>query len=256
MMAEGGFAPVMMLKTMNLKMYGVGVLMFSGLVAGCGPRSVVVGPDGISPAYRSGSAGGSGSAGAMPQATAQGEAYDFYLLNLSWAPEFCATHQSQRGGSQLECTEHRGFIVHGLWPQNNDGSYPQHCASRPGPTSAGAWSDVMPDTGLVRHEWETHGTCTPYDGDAYFGLIRKAFKAVKIPADFAQTDHEFMLPPTGILGEFAKANPSFPAGSLALSCGNNRLTALEVCLGKDLQPIACSNVRSCRANAVKVTPQR
>ena len=44
-------------------------------------------------------------------------------------------------------------------------------------------------------------------------------------------------------------------GSFALSCGNNRLTAVEICLTKDLRPETCEGVRSCRANVVKVTPQ-
>ncbi len=183
-------------------------------------------------------------------ATQEGGGFDFYLLNLSWSPEFCATHP----GSE-ECAAHPGFIVHGLWPQNGDGSYPEHCGSRRGPTNPEAWADVIPNAGLVRHEWETHGTCTAYDADTYFGVVRKAFREVKVPAAFAAIDHEVMMPPVAIIDAFAKANPTFPVGSIAVSCGNNRLTAVEVCLAKDLSPEACSGVRSCRANVVKITPQ-
>ncbi len=221
-----------------------------GALVGCQPASV---PN---------SAGGPARSGtgmmrterreqAMPPATAEGEPYDFYLLNLSWSPEFCATHPNAS-----ECSQRLGFIVHGLWPQNLDGSYPQHCGSRPGPSDARAWTDLIPNTGLVRHEWQTHGTCTPYDADTYFGLIRRAFQEVKIPPSFAAMSEETMLPPVAILDSFAKANPDFPAGSILLSCGNNRLTAIEVCLAKDLQPTACQGVRSCRANAVKITPRQ
>ena len=183
-------------------------------------------------------------------ASAAGNGFDFYLLNLSWSPEFCATHPASE-----ECAAHPGFIVHGLWPQDADGSYPQHCGSRPGPSSAEAYADVIPNAGLVRHEWETHGTCTAYDADTYFGVVRKAFHEVKIPALLTGTDHELRMPPGAIVDAFAAANPAFPAGSIAVSCGNNRLTAVEVCLAKDLRPEACSGVRSCRAIVVKVTPQ-
>jgi len=62
-----------------------------------------------------------------------------------------------------------------------------------------------------------------------------------------------MLSPDAILKQFSAANPSFPAASFALSCGNNYLTALEVCFDKNLHPEACQGVRSCRANAVKIT---
>ncbi|CAN5485853.1 ribonuclease T2 [soil metagenome] len=174
--------------------------------------------------------------------------YDFLLLNLSWSPEFCSTHQAS------ECGLHRAFIVHGLWPQRNDGTYPEHCGTRPGPTNPASWADVMPDVGLVKHEWQTHGTCTPYDADTYFGMIRKAFKVVKVPAVYSDGTKEVQMKPADILADFAKVNPGFPAGSMALSCGNNRLTAFELCMSKDLKPIACSAVKTCRANVVKITP--
>jgi ribonuclease T2 len=140
-----------------------------------------------------------------------GSHFDFYLLNLSWSPEFCVAHPSG-----VECSQHRGFIVHGLWPQNSDGSYPQHGGSRPRPKNPAAWADVMPDGGLMRHEWQTHGTCTPYDAYTYFGMIRKAFRQVQVPAVYVDGTQAAMLAPAAILADFAKVNPGFPAGSLAL----------------------------------------
>ena len=179
-----------------------------------------------------------------------GQPYDFYLLNLSWSPEFCATH-----GSSPECSQHLGFVVHGLWPQNNDGSYPKNCGSRPGPSSDKAWAGLMPTASLAQHEWQTHGTCTPYDADTYFGLIRRAFGEVHIPAAFTNTTQQTMEPPAQIIDSFATMNSSFPSGSIAVSCGNNYLTAIEVCFDKQLNPIACQAVRSCRANTVRIPPQ-
>ncbi len=38
--------------------------------------------------------------------------FDFYLLNLSWSPEFCHGHPDA-----AECSQHRAFTLHGLWPQ-------------------------------------------------------------------------------------------------------------------------------------------
>ena len=62
------------------------------------------------------------------------------------------------------------------------------------------------------------------------------------------------MPPEEILGLFTKANPSIPRTSFALSCGNNFLTAIEVCLTKQLQPTTCGPIRSCRANTVRIPP--
>lgn len=180
----------------------------------------------------------------------QPQPYDFYLLNLSWSPEFCATH-----ADSPECAQHLGFVVHGLWPQRNDGSYPEHCGDRPGPTSSSAWQGLMPTEGLALHEWQTHGTCTPYDASTYFAMIRKAAGELHIPPQFNTAGTQTMEAPDAILSAFAQANPNFPQGSLALSCGHNYLTAIEACFDKNLNPIACQSVRTCHANNVKITPR-
>src|SRR5579872_2060362 len=100
------------------------------------------------------------------RAAAQPGAFDFYVFVFSWSPEFCHGHPSA-----AECTNHAGFLVHGLWPQNNDGSYPLHCqTNQPGPTNPGAMSDIMPAE-IIQHEWAQHGTCSGLSGDDYFALI-------------------------------------------------------------------------------------
>ena len=53
-------------------------------------------------------------------------AFDFYVLALSWSPTYCATdarpdpEQCDKAG--------QGFVVHGLWPQYEQG-YPVYCDS-------------------------------------------------------------------------------------------------------------------------------
>jgi ribonuclease T2 len=176
--------------------------------------------------------------------------FDFYLLNLSWSPEFCATH-----GDSPECGRNLGFVVHGLWPQDTNGDYPQHCSDAPGPTNPQADTDIIPTASLVEHEWQTHGTCSGLSAGDYFAEIHKAYAAVKIPPNIGSGSDADGVTPDDLLSRFAAANPGYPAGSFALSCGNNRLTAIEICLTKDLRPEACQGVRSCRANVVKVTPR-
>jgi ribonuclease T2 len=177
-------------------------------------------------------------------------AFDFYVLNLSWSPEFCATH-----GDSSECGHGLGFVVHGMWPQDVSGDYPEDCADAPGPANPQAYTDLIPTVGLVQHEWQTHGTCSGLAADAYFAAIRRAYAAVKIPPDIGAGSSSGAVAPDDLLTRFAKANPGYPQGSIALSCGNNRLTAVEVCLTKDLQPETCQGVRSCRADVIKVTPR-
>jgi ribonuclease T2 len=175
--------------------------------------------------------------------------FDFYLLNLSWSPEFCHSHPNA-----TECAQHPAIVLHGLWPQNSSGPYPERCSNTPGPQDPSAYSDLYPDAGLLRHEWQTHGTCSGLAPDAFFSLARQALHSVAIPAELTSLDHQISMPPVEILDLVSKSNPSFPRDSLALSCGNNYLTAIEVCMSKTLQPISCGSLRSCRANAVRITP--
>lgn len=186
------------------------------------------------------------SAHAQPRAAVS---FDFYLLNLSWSPEFCQTHPGA-----AECAAHSTFVLHGLWPQNNDGTYPHNCSNAPGPADPSQYGDIFPDPGLLQHEWSTHGTCSGLSPDDYFSDARKAFRAVVIPPQLANLKAQTSMPPDQILGLFTASNSQIPQASLALSCGNNYLTAVEECLDKSFQPIACNGVRSCRANTVRIPP--
>jgi ribonuclease T2 len=187
--------------------------------------------------------------GGRAQENASPGAFDFYLLTLSWSPEYCVTHPSA-----AECAAHPAFVLHGLWPQNNDGSYPENCSNAPGPTNPGQYSDIYPDAGLLAHEWKTHGTCSGLAADAYFQLERQAVHSIAVPKQLASLQSQIQLTPAQIIADFTQANAGIAADDVAISCGNNRLTAVEVCLTKDLKAESCSSVKTCRANVVKVTP--
>ncbi|HVG27237.1 MAG TPA: hypothetical protein VM865_06500, partial [Acidobacteriaceae bacterium] len=183
---------------------------------------------------------------ARPSAT---PGFDFFLLNLSWSPEFCSTHPSA-----AECAQHRAFVLHGLWPQNTNGTYPENCTSAPGPANPSQYSDIYPDQSFLEHEWHTHGTCSGLAPDAFFQAARSAFHSVTVPPRLAGLKTVLMLPPGDILSLLTAANPSIPRSSLTLSCGSNFLTAVQVCLDKQLHPIACGPLRSCRATVVRIPP--
>ena len=175
--------------------------------------------------------------------------FDYYLLTLSWAPEFCATHGSSKSSSECDPTHHFGFVVHGLWPENNDGSYPQHCAAAQ-PVSQDTVRQMlplMPDRGLIQHEWATHGTCSSLSTQDYFDSIQKAFGNVKIPEEYRSPADMIKDSPTDIEKKFAQANNA-PQGAFRISCPNVDFAALEVCLTKDLQYQDCATgLKECRA---------
>lgn len=52
--------------------------------------------------------------------------FDFYVLSTFWPPELC--HQEATNACQMPEPWWRVNLTgHGLWPNNNDGTYPQFC---------------------------------------------------------------------------------------------------------------------------------
>ena len=181
-----------------------------------------------------------------------GSGFDYYLLNLSWSPEFCYSHPNA-----AECASHSTFVLHGLWPQNNDGTYPENCSNAPGPGDPSSFADIYPEAGLLEHEWHTHGTCSGLNADAFFTTARTAYRSIAIPRKLAGLSIQTSMSPNQIMDLFMEDNPRIPRESLAVSCGNNYLTALEVCLDKTLHPIQCGpGIRSCRAIIIRIPPPR
>lgn len=117
-----------------------------------------------------------------------GTGFDFYVLSLSRSPAFCAS--SEGSGNRQQCGSNRryGFVVHGLWPQNETG-YPEFCtSSEPDrvPDAIGrTMFDIMPSMGLIGHQWRKHGACSGLSQKDYFSATRTAFEAVKLPETIA-----------------------------------------------------------------------
>ncbi len=167
--------------------------------------------------------------------------YDYYLLSLSWAPDFCALPNVTK--SDAECGKGRkvGFIVHGLWPQADTGRGPENCgpASPVGQDIVQLMLKYIPTAGLIQHEWATHGTCSGLKVADYFAAVRKARDSVTIPADFQAPSQEMKLSPADIDSKFQAANVSFPAAAFHTSCTSGALQEVRICLNKDLSPRSC-----------------
>lgn len=182
--------------------------------------------------------------------------FDYYLLTLSWAPQFCASNASARTSDECNPNKHMGLVVHGLWPQYNNGKWPQDCASSPPVASATVTHmlPIMPGSSLIQHEWAKHGTCSGLSVDDYFAAIEKLYNELQVPDDFKQPSSSSMANPSGIEQKFAAANNA-PATAFRVSCPQNKFSAVEICLSKDLKYKACPNtVKDCRAHQVSVLP--
>lgn len=182
--------------------------------------------------------------------------FDSYLLALSWSPAYCAGQGGERNDPQ--CAEGRrfAFVLHGLWPQYDNGRWPEFCSEGPGLRDAREMLDIMPSTSLIRHEWQKHGTCTGLTAEGYFALARKAYQSILIPVRFRAPKKALLLSPEEVARELLKANPGLPEAALSVQCSSNYLSEVRVCLDKELRPVPCKGQRSCKATEVRMPPVR
>jgi ribonuclease T2 len=182
--------------------------------------------------------------------------FDYYLLTLSWAPEFCATNPNGRTSAECDAGKHMGLVVHGLWPQYDNGKWPQDCASTPpvSSTIVNHMMPIMPGTSLIQHEWAKHGTCSGLSTQDYFAAIEKLYRGLQVPNDFKRPSSSSQIAPANIEQQFAAANHA-ATEAFRISCPQNEFSAVEICLSKDLQYQGCPNtVKECRARNIEVRP--
>ena len=80
--------------------------------------------------------------------------FDYYVLSLSWSANWCAIEGDSRNSPQCDPAEDHGWILHGLWPQYEQG-FPANCSTSMRPPSrsdTGAMADIMGTSGLAWHQ--------------------------------------------------------------------------------------------------------
>jgi ribonuclease T2 len=175
-------------------------------------------------------------------AAAEGEPagdFDYYVLSLSWSPTWCALEGDARGSP--ECDLGLGWVLHGLWPQYEDG-WPSYCHTRAAdPTRAdtAAMEDIMGSSGLAWYEWQKHGRCSGLTSDAYFAAARQAYASVRLPEIFRLLDHAVTLPASVVEDAFLEANPGWSGDMLTVTCKSGRIQEARLCLTRDLDPRRC-----------------
>ena len=190
-----------------------------------------------------------------------GKGFDFYVLSLSWSPTWCA--ENDAGGRTQQCRrgEDHGFILHGLWPQNDRG-YPEYCATREPdrvPDSLGrTLLDIIPSMGLIGHEWRKHGSCSGLSQKDYFAVARAAFERIRVPADLDAGRKATRLSPDAVEKAFAAANPGLARNGIAVTCAGGQLEEVRICLTSDLSFHPCPAVdrAGCRAGSIQQPPIR
>lgn len=196
-------------------------------------------------------------------AWAEGEragVFDYYVLSLSWSPNWCAYEGDARGSEQCDAHHDHGWILHGLWPQFHRG-YPSYCKTSERPPSrrmTAEMADVMGTSGLAWHQWKKHGTCTGLSAAAYYALSREAYGRVVRPPVFRKLDRAVKLPASVVEDAFMKSNPHFERDGITITCRAGHIQEARICLSKTLGPVPCGQdvVRDCTARDALFTPIR
>jgi len=122
--------------------------------------------------------------------------FDYYVLSLSWSPNWCAMEGDARGSPQCDVQADFGWVMHGLWPQYEQG-WPSFCRTTerdPSRSQTAEMADIMGTSGLAWYQWKKHGRCAGLDADSYFDTARRAYEAVNRPEEFRKLTRPVTLP--------------------------------------------------------------
>lgn len=196
-------------------------------------------------------------------ANAEGEQsgkFDYYVMALSWSPNWCALEGDSKNSPQCDAREDHGWILHGLWPQFHQG-WPSYCRTAeraPSRRMTNEMADIMGTSGLAWHQWKKHGVCSGLSAPNYYALSREAYKKFTRPAAFRKLKSQVSLPANVVEGAFLKANPTLTADSLTITCKQGYIQEARICLSKNLDPVPCGRdvIKDCKLNNALFDPVR
>ena len=199
---------------------------------------------------------------ALP-AHAEGERagdFDYYVVALTWSPNWCALEGDARDDDQCDARHAYGFTLHGLWPQYESG-YPSGCRSAerdPSRAETGSMTDIMGSGGLAWYQWKKHGRCTGLTARDYFATARRAYGSVTLPDVFQRLNRSITLPAAVVEDAFVEANPALPRDAITITCEAGMIQEVRLCLTKDLSPRRCGDdvIRDCRIKDAVMAPVR
>lgn len=184
--------------------------------------------------------------------------FDYYVLSLSWSPNWCKLEGDARDSEQ--CDRDLGWVVHGLWPQYEDG-WPAYCpttARAPSRQMTAAQADIFGAGGAAWYQWKKHGVCSGLEADAYFDLARAAFVSVNKPEVLRKIDRTFAVPASLIEEAFLQANPEWEPDMVTITCRDGHIQEARICLTTDLDPRPCApdTRRDCTMQKALIEPIR
>lgn len=196
-------------------------------------------------------------------ARAEGEvagAFDYYVMALSWSPNWCAIEGDAKASDQCDPRHDFGWTLHGLWPQYHQG-WPSFCQTAERPPSrglTGSMADIMGTGGLAWYQWRKHGSCAGIPAEDYYALSRDAYDRIARPDVFRRLEDPVRLPASVVEQAFLKANPTLEPDMITITCRDGHIQEARICLSKTLDPVPCGRdvVRDCTMEDALFQPVR
>ncbi|WP_372837763.1 ribonuclease T [Phaeovulum sp.] len=176
--------------------------------------------------------------------------FDYYVMSLSWSPNWCAMTGDARADPQCDTRHDFSFTLHGLWPQYESG-WPSWChTSERDPTRSetAAMADIMGGSGLAWYEWQKHGRCTGLSAQQFFAASRQAYESIVIPKVFQNLDRDVRLPASVVEDAFLEVNGALQQDMITITCKQGMIQEVRICLTKELalRPCAADTLRDCQ----------
>ena len=186
--------------------------------------------------------------------------FDYYVMSLSWSPNWCALEGDERESPQCDPSENFGWTLHGLWPQYESG-WPERCRSsfsEPTRAQTTAMADIMGTSGLAWYQWNKHGVCAGRPAADYYALARQAYAALVLPPVFVRLNRTVNLPASVVEDAFLADNPGLRRDQITITCDSGYIQEARICLTRDLEFRRCGAdvIRDCTLDNAQFDPVR
>ena len=203
---------------------------------------------------------------ASEPATSDRPTFDYWILSLSWSPQFCAENSGETGSygfgsgnTPRQCDRPYAFVIHGLWPQFENG-FPEDCASeeKVNNSLADRMMPLMPDPQLVRHEWRKHGACSGLSMNDYFMTVESVYRSFVIPEAYQDPKRFITTNALDLKRDFMNANRKLDEDQFMLECSGRFLREIRICYDKNFHFRSCGeDVKDrCRNGDIVLRPRR
>eukprot|EP00735_Rhodelphis_limneticus_P003242 TRINITY_DN14696_c0_g1::TRINITY_DN14696_c0_g1_i1::g.21488::m.21488 TRINITY_DN14696_c0_g1::TRINITY_DN14696_c0_g1_i1::g.21488 ORF type:complete len:289 (+),score=72.03,sp/P42813/RNS1_ARATH/39.58/1e-38,Ribonuclease_T2/PF00445.13/7.4e-44 TRINITY_DN14696_c0_g1_i1:83-868(+) len=185
--------------------------------------------------------------------------FNMWMLAIGWPGSECNTERGcHYQDSATDPLPFVGFLIHGLWPNNQDGTYPSYCCKTPDCTfSVDKVKDIEKDLDTYwpsyfignevfwQHEWDKHGTCQEMEMHEYFTKTIELRSKYDAAVALAKAQIDPVMDMSYALDEIQVALKEHVGGMGILLCnndanGNVQLNEVRLCLDRHtLQPFDC-----------------